>query len=164
VCESAWPCLDWPGQSLARSRESNSNASAEGDEGTDSEASHWQAQSERPVAVWTVSRRRPGCRVVGKEPRATFCSRLSWPDRQQWQPSRPLRQAAQPQHESSLAEQTEFPPNDVDSPDLFTLIPPQTLVGASACGATSTYCMIDSEGPSTSRPWFRHLNAQALPT
>jgi hypothetical protein len=52
--------------------------------------------------------------------------------------SQKSKAAPQPhwQHESSLAEQTEFPPNDVASPDLFTLVPPETLVGASACGAT----------------------------
>jgi hypothetical protein len=44
------------------------------------------SQPERPVAVWAVSRRRPGCRTMGRKLRATFCSRLSRPDRQQWQP------------------------------------------------------------------------------
>jgi hypothetical protein len=47
-----------------------------------------------------------------------------------------FRQAAQPKHESPLAVQAEFPSNDVASPDLFTLSPPETPVGASACGAT----------------------------
>jgi hypothetical protein len=84
--------------------------------------------------VWAVSRRRPGCRVVGKELRATFCSRLSRPDRQQWQSSGRQRSLSTSCHRQS---RRSFPQ--------MMLLPPIFLCwfplrhqwgGASACGAT----------------------------
>jgi hypothetical protein len=44
-----------------------------------------------------------------------------------------VRQTAQPQHESPL--QAQFPSHDDAFPDLFTLSPPEPLVGASAGAA-----------------------------